>query len=178
MVAVSFHCLASGGCEREELPPADAMTMAAASQPAIDANHSITIHADRRLGFTNVVLVIQRDAGRPNMMGVSLTTARQGPDGSRMIFGKLVRGSSPADLLETEVRLSSAPAVDYGGNGIFTPLAVYQPKSATLKIEELGADAVKGTLCGRFRRFAPRGTRERDRLIEVKAEFDAILIVR
>lgn len=177
VIAAMLGCFAVAGCEDQPPPPAERVGQPNAL-PAIDYEHSATIRADRQLRITNLVLVLQRSPLRPNEMGVSLTTTRTGPDGSRLIFGTFVRARSIDELAESDIHLSTGPVFNPNGSGIFTSLAAYQPKFVTLRITAFDEKEARGSFSGDFYRFSTVRPVARPDVIEIKATFLAALIVK
>ncbi|MBN2561128.1 MAG: hypothetical protein JXQ75_09380 [Phycisphaerae bacterium] len=128
--------------------------------------------------ITNLALVFQKDPLRPDSWGVSLTTVRPGLDGSRMIFGTMVRAASIDRLRNRDIHLSSGPMLNPRGSGVFTSLATYQPKFVTLRITEFDDKEARGSFSGEFYRFSRARPATRPEVIEADARFAALLIVK
>lgn len=177
IVAVQLACFALAGCEDEPPPPPN-KEETNKQFPEIDERFSATIHADRQIRLTNLAFVLQRDPMDPKSLGVSLTTTRPGADGSRLIFGTFVRGSSIATVAKSKIYLSAGPLFNPHGSGIFTGLAAYQPKFAALTITAFDEGEVRGTFSGDFYRFSMVRPSMQPKIIEVNATFVAALITK
>lgn len=170
--------LGSLGCEDEIPPPPDDGESAASKLMEIDLEHTARFKADREITFSNCVLVWQPDAIDPKASALSLTTSRGAPDGSRFIFGAFVHTASLKVLMETEVDFAGGSMLDLHGNGVFTPLAVYQPRFTKMKIEKIESGNVEGILRGEFHRFRLARPAARPEAIEAELRFKAKLMDR
>lgn len=166
------------GCEDEIPPPPEDDKATAAPIVEIDLEHTSRFRADRELVLSNCVLVWQPDSLDPWASALSLTTSRAAPDGSRMIFGTFVKAAELDALAKTEVDFAGSSLLDLHGNGIFTPLTVYQPRMAKLKIEKIEAGTVEGVLRGDFYRFRMARPTARPETIEAELRFKARLMDR
>lgn len=171
--------LSGGACDEAVPPPPeeDAPPNARAELP-LDLAHRARFSADRMATFSNVVLVWQIDPIDPSASSVSLTTELPAPDGSRIIFGAFVRATSLESLRDDPVTFAGATRLDLRGNGIFTPLAAYQPKFARLKLTRIENDEVEGAVRGEFAVFKPSRPSLRPETIEAELTFVAKLIDR
>lgn len=163
------------GCE-DEFPPPPPATQPAAVEPPIDLKHSIQFKADRVVIIPNIVLVLQSD---PGGMAISLTASRTSSDGMSVLFGEFVREARPEKLVGLEITLRSGKMYTPTGNLVRTPMAVYKPREAVMKITSVSQGEATGTISGAFYRFAaPQSGITRPTELNAEASFTARLIIR
>lgn len=165
------------GCDSDEpeLPPDDAP---AAQSVGFDLEHFARIKADRSFTLVNLVLVLQPDRVQGGSMGVTLTTSQPAADGSRMTFGTFAAAESVEALARNTIDFGGTAIYDPRGNGFFTPLGVYQPKLATLRITAHDDSQASGTIRGEFYHYKPGQAKLRPPVIPLEAAFIAKLIVK
>lgn len=173
---VACVCLAVVvGCDKEtyEIPEEE--------KPApvqIDLEHMGKFKADREISFSNMVLVWQPDAAGQGRSALSLTSERVLPDGSRVIFGTYANAASLKQLSESKPDFAGSARFDVRSNGVFTPLATYQPKLARLELSEFGDQRVSGTIRGEFYSFRTMQPTAKPTVIEGEFTFRARLVDR
>jgi len=179
-ITICLFCAAlAGGCE-EDIPPPPEMPSSrpAPPPPELDALHMMQFRADRSVTFTNMVLVLQADAMNEGF-ALSLTSTRSADDGSTVIFGERIRLAGLEKLVGTEVSLRGSRHYTGAGSMVRTPLAVYKPREAVLRITSMSEGAASGTVRGAFYRYAVlHGAIGNPTEIDVDAFFTARLIVR
>lgn len=143
----------------------------------IDVAHAARVRADRAFTIPNIVFVLQPDPARA-MTGVTLTSSRPGIDGTRLIFGSYEKIASIDDFAEKDIEIVGSSFFDPQGNGIFTPLGAYQPKSATLRVTSHTKDEAQGTLRGEFFQFKLGAPALHPTVVSIEATFSAKLIER
>ncbi|MCZ6699084.1 MAG: hypothetical protein O7D94_09165 [Planctomycetota bacterium] len=172
-----LHVLVSG-CEEETGPPPD-LPKKKEKKPVVDVKHSAVIQADRRFSIPNMAIVFQVDSIGSGEMGVSLTTLRPAPDGSRLIFGTFQKAETIKELEQRPILFSGSRMFLPNQNGIFTQFAAYGPKSATLTITSLEDEEASGTLEGEFYRWPlPSAIAARPTVVDLTVRFSAVVIVR
>lgn len=168
----------TSGCEDEIPPPPEEDAAAQSKEIEIDLEHRARFSADREVSFHNCVLVWQPDPADSAASALSLTTSMAAPDGSRFIFGTFVNALTLERVMQMEVDFVSSAIFDAMGNGIFTSSAVYQPKSARLKIEKIEEGSVEGKLSGEFHHFRLARPALRPDAIKGELRFKARLMDR
>lgn len=143
-----------------------------------DPRRCIVIKADRTITLANLIFVIQGDPRDGESIGVTLTVSRPAPDGSRMTFGAIENVASPEDLVKIPLRFGGASILDPMGDGIFTTMAFYQPKFATIKVTSVEKDEVRGVVSGEFYRFSLATPLAKPSVIKLSGDFVAARIDR
>lgn len=145
----------------------------------VDTKHSAVIQAERRFSIPNLAIVFQADSIGSGEMGVSLTTLRPAPDGSRLILGTFAEAKSIQELEQKPIHFSGSRSYVANQNGILTQFTAYKPKSATLTITSLQDTEARGTLEGEFYRWPlPSAIAVRPTVVDLTVQFSAIVIVR
>ncbi len=143
-----------------------------------DPRRSIVIKADRTITLANLIFVIQGDPIDGESIGVTLTVSRPAPDGSRMTFGAIEQVAKPEDLVKNPIRFGGGSILDPIGDGIFTTMAIYQPKFATIKVTSVEKDEVRGVVSGEFYRFSLATPTARPSVTKLSGDFVAARIDR
>lgn len=169
-----------GACEDEIVPPPeeDKAATPALEPPPLDLAHRARFSADRTATFSNVVFIWRPDPLDPRSTAISLTTERAGADGSRLIFGAYTRAAAPESLRDDSVTFVGGARLDPRGSGIFTPIAVYQPRHARLKVTRVEKGEIEGSIKGEFYVFRATRAALRPETIEGELTFVARLIDR
>lgn len=175
MAAIGALCAFANCDDQPELPKEEKKP--AVRPIEIDVAHAARVKADRAFTIANIVLVLQLDPAHA-MTGVTLSTSRPGLDGTRLIFGAYEKIASIDDLAEKDIDFVGSAFFDAQGNGIFTPLGAYQPKSAALHITSHTKDEAQGTIRGEFYQFKLGAPALHPPVITVEATFNAKLIQR
>jgi hypothetical protein len=170
----------AGGCDDEPALPPEVVnaTSQPEPQPVIDLAHTISIQADKHFALANIVLVVQRDPMDAGSLGVSRVTSRPGQDGSRLTFGTYARAAEVSELVKQDLSFSTGPILIPNSSSVETPIAVYQPKMATLRITSIKEGEASGSLSGEFYQFKRLQPAKKPAVVTIKASFSAKLIVR
>lgn len=153
----------------EEAPPAPI---------SLDVEHMGVFKADREIAFTNMVLVWQPDPAQSGRSAISLTSERPMPDRSRVLFGSFVAASSLERLKEESADFVGGSRLNLHGNGVFSPLAAYQPRLARLEIKRIESGNISGTIRGEFHCFRLMQPSAKPTTVEGEFEFSAKLLDR
>lgn len=177
IMALVLLVAATTGC-KDEIPPPPPDKPAPPVEVSIDMSHMANFKADRQVNFTNAIFVCQPDPSQPGTLAVSLTSNRESPDGSRMIFGAFADGASVESLKDKNVDILGSSMFDVRGSGVFTMVAAYQPKFTRLKIEKIENGSVEGVIKGEFYRFRLVRIAAKPETIEAELRFRAKLVDR
>jgi len=153
----------------EEPPPAPIQ---------IDVEHMGVFKADREIAFTNMVLVWQRDSAQSGRSAITLLSERAMPDRSRVLFGSFVAASSLERLKEESADFGGGSRLNLHGNGVFSPLAAYQPRLARLEIRKIDKGTVSGVIHGEFHCFRLMPPSAKPTTVEGEFKFSAKLLDR
>ena len=144
----------------------------------VDLEHMGRFKADREISFSNMVLVWHPDSTGQGQSAVSLTSERVLPDGSRVIFGTFSKARSLKQLSEAKPDFAGGSRLDVRSNGVFTPVATYQPKLARLELSQIDDQRVTGTIRGEFYSFRTMQPTAKPTVIEGEFSFRAKLVDR
>lgn len=153
----------------EEAPPAPI---------PVDVEHMGVFKADREIAFTNMVLVWQPDPTQSGRSAITLMSERAMPDRSRVLFGSFVAGSSLERLKEESADFVGGSRLNLYGNGVYSPLAAYQPRLARLEIKRIESGNISGTIHGEFYCFRLMMPSAKPTTVEGEFKFSAKLLDR
>lgn len=174
--ALAFVVILSGGCEKKR--PAPANTAPQEAPLEIDLDHMARIKADRRFSLTNIVLIVQADPAGGSSVALSLGTSQPLADGSRMIFAGYERGLDIENMSGKTIDFGGSALLDPTSNGIYAVTDFYQPKNAVLTFGASTGTTQAGTIEGDFYHFRTLLPGDRPKVVPVKIDFKARLIIR
>ncbi len=183
-LALAVAVIGASSCgDESEMPPPPDDAPTSVQNPAIkpiefDPKRYITIKADRSFTIANLIFVVQGDPLAAGTFGITLTTSRPAPDGSRLTFGTIDSAANLDALTKKTLRFGGGSLLDPTGDGVFTSIAIYQPKFANLRITAIDKQEVRGVLSGEFYRFNTTTPTARPAVLNLTGEFIAARIDR
>jgi len=174
LVVVVLVGLGLTGCDDEPAAPSQAEI--SEEKARRDSSYVAEVRADRTFTVPHLSLVVQVDGGES--MAVSLASRRPGPDGSKLLFGTWQPAAKLTELAGMRLDFASSAAVNIRGNGIFTTVSFYQPKFASVFIDEADGEEARGRISGEFFHLRSVASAGRPEIVQVEADFVAELVMR
>jgi hypothetical protein len=168
-------CAQNCACE-DDLP--EVPEEAAPAPIALDVEHMGVFKADREVAFTNMVLVWQPDPAQSGRSAITLMCERALPDRSRVLFGSFAAGSSLERLKEESMDFGGGSRLNLHGNGVFTPVAAYQPRLARMQIHKIDNGTVSGVIAGEYYCFRLMMPSAKPTTVKGEFKFSAKLLDR
>jgi hypothetical protein len=144
----------------------------------LDVEHMGVFKSDREFTFTNMVLVWQPDPAQSGRSAITLLSERAMPDRSHVLFGSFVAASSLQRLKEESADFGGGSRLNLHGNGVFSPLAAYQPRLARLEIKRIESGSIVGTIHGEFYCFRLMLPSAKPTTVKGEFEFSAKILDR